>query len=77
MLSVPKTVHRGNSFNGMLPVCKGHQNTYYLSVFSAGNTTLWRMGTGSGKRDSSNFLRTYSQKILRILSVWVILSYAH
>lgn len=43
VLSVPKTVHRGNSFNGMLPVCKGHQNTYYLSVFSAGNTTLWRM----------------------------------
>ena len=43
VLSVPKTVHRGNSFNGMLPVCKGHQNTYYLSVFLAGNTTLWRM----------------------------------
>ena len=42
-LSVPDTVHGGTSFNGMFPICKGSQNTYYLSALSAGETTLWRM----------------------------------
>lgn len=42
-LSVPDTVHGGTSFNGMSPICKGSQNTYYLSALSAGETTLWRI----------------------------------
>lgn len=43
VLSVPDTVHGGTSFNGMSPICKGSQNTYYLSALSAGETTLWRI----------------------------------
>ncbi|MCI5858310.1 MAG: extracellular solute-binding protein [Blautia sp.] len=42
-LSVPNTVRGGTSFNGMAPICKGSQNTYYLSTLSAGETTLWRI----------------------------------
>ena len=42
-MSVPDTVHGGNSFSGMSPICKGNQNTYYLSALSAGETTLWRI----------------------------------
>lgn len=42
-LSVPNTVSGGASFNGVFPVCKGSQNTYYLSTYSTGGTTLWRI----------------------------------
>lgn len=43
VLSVPNTVHGGTSFNGIFPVCKGSQNTYYLSAYFAEGTTLWRI----------------------------------
>lgn len=43
VISIPDTVHGGACFNGMFPVCKGSQNTYYLSTFSASETTLWRL----------------------------------
>ena len=49
-LSVPDTVHGGTSFNGMSPICKGSQNTYYLSALSAGETTLWRIEPDPEKR---------------------------
>ena len=43
VLSVPATVHGQTCFNGMSPVCKGKQNTYYLSTLTTGETTLWRI----------------------------------
>lgn len=42
-LSVPGTVHGGICFNGMFPVCKGSQNSYYLSTISTGKITMWRI----------------------------------
>ena len=53
-LSVPDTVHGGTSFNGMSPICKGSQNTYYLSALSAGETTLWRIEPDL-KKESTTF----------------------
>ena len=48
-LSVPDTIHGKTSFNGVLPVCKGSQNNYYLSVNSTGETTLWRIEPDADK----------------------------
>lgn len=42
-LSVPDTVNGGNSFNGMMPVCRGRDNSYYVSAQAAGSTELQRI----------------------------------
>lgn len=48
-LSIPDTIHGKTSFNGMMPVCKGSQNNYYLSVNSTGEITLWRIEPDTDK----------------------------
>lgn len=42
-LSVPDMLNGGNSFNGMSPICRGQDNTYYVSGFAAKETKLWRL----------------------------------
>lgn len=42
-LSVPDMLNGGNSFNGMNPICRGQDNTYYVSGFAAKETKLWRL----------------------------------
>ena len=37
----------------MSPICKGSQNTYYLSALSAGETTLWRIEPDPEKETAS------------------------
>ncbi len=48
-LSIPDTIHGKTSFNGVMPVCKGSQNNYYLSVNSTGEITLWRIEPDTDK----------------------------
>lgn len=42
-LSVPDMLNGGNCFNGMYPICKGKDNTYYMSGYAAKETRLWRL----------------------------------
>lgn len=42
-LSIPDIVNLGQPFNGMLPMCKGKDNTYYVGVFASGKTDLQRI----------------------------------
>lgn len=65
-LSVPDTVHGGTSFNGMSPICKGSQNTYYLSALSAGETTLWRIEPGIRKKRQQPLRFTVLPRALRL-----------
>lgn len=39
-LSIPDIVNLGKSFNGMLPMCKGKGNAYYVGVFASGKMNL-------------------------------------
>ncbi|EOS46215.1 MAG: carbohydrate ABC transporter substrate-binding protein [Lachnospiraceae bacterium] len=39
-LSIPDIVNLGQSFNGMLPLCKGKGNAYYVGVFASGKMNL-------------------------------------
>ena len=43
VLAVPKYVRGGRFFNGMNPVCRDKDGTYYVNTLLAGETTLWRI----------------------------------
>lgn len=43
VLSIPSVVNGRNCLNGMMPVCKGKDNSYYVSAFTAGKTELHRI----------------------------------
>ncbi len=42
-MSIPDIVNLGQPFNGMLPMCKGKGNIYYVGVTATGKTSLQRI----------------------------------
>ena len=72
VLSVPYTVNGENPLNGIMPMCKGKDKTYFVSVFGDEGAELKRIkpDENSDKKTLTIYTLTENQDIMKIATLF-------